>query len=249
MGSNLHYKQEILMSWLFISRFNQNFRFDVSVSGRDPTRDNFSRHHHLSIYTHLSSLSFLCPPLFQSTLSAETFELHVKTVTSFPMPRAKKALDERPANSDVILPMGDPYMAQIIDGTKTHEFRRYCLKPGVERIWFYRTAPHSSITHACETLPARTRNPGDLPLDEDGLGNVEFNDRHEDWDGYDFAYEMVTVYELLRPIFLKEMKDEYGLKSAPRGFVYLPTSISDAVDWKHQKLVRNLLLGLHLSFG
>ncbi|OAT11208.1 hypothetical protein BDBG_06151 [Blastomyces gilchristii SLH14081] len=165
------------------------------------------------------------------------------------MPRTKKALGERPISSDAILPMQDPYMTQITDGRKNYEFRKYCLKPCVKRIWFYRTAPHSSITHVCETLPARTRNPEDLPLDEDGLGNIEFNTRHKDWEGYDFAYEMVTVYELRQPISLKEMKEKHGFKSAPRGLVYLQKSISNSVNWKQQKLVRNLILSLHLSLG
>ncbi|KAL2361955.1 hypothetical protein RJZ56_005171 [Blastomyces dermatitidis] len=96
------------------------------------------------------------------------------------------------------------------------------LKPCVKRIRFYRTALHSSITHVCETLPARTRNPGDLPLDENGLGNVEFNNRHKDWEGYEFAYEMVTVYEIKQPISLKEMKDKHSFKPAPRGLVTGP---------------------------
>ncbi|KAJ6004739.1 hypothetical protein N7540_012538 [Penicillium herquei] len=92
--------------------------------------------------------------------------------------------------SDVILPMRDPYMTQIIEGVKNHEFRKYRLKVSVQRIWFYRTAPHSSITHVCEILPARTRNPDDAPLEEDGLGNLEFNQRHKDWDGYDFPIRL-----------------------------------------------------------
>jgi predicted transcriptional regulator len=133
--------------------------------------------------------------------------------------------------------MQDPYMDQIIDGKKSYEFRKYRLSAEVKRIWFYRTAPHSSITHICETLPARTRNVGDPPLEADGLGNMEFNTGHKDWAGYDFAYKVVTVYELRRPITLKEMKEKHGFKSAPRGFMYLPKSISDSHDWKQQKLV------------
>lgn len=154
------------------------------------------------------------------------------------MPCAIDILGECPVHSDIILPMQDPYMDQIIDGSKTHEFRKYRLKPEVKRIWFYRTAPHSSITHICETLPAQTRKPGDAPLEEDGLGNVEFNNRHEDWVGYDFAYRIVTVYELSQPITLHELRDRHGFKAAPRGLVYLPKSISGGVDWRQQKLVR-----------
>ncbi|RJE18503.1 hypothetical protein PHISCL_09156 [Aspergillus sclerotialis] len=150
---------------------------------------------------------------------------------------AKNSICKSASCTDVILPMQDPYIAQIIDGRKNYEFRKYCLKSSVERIWFYRTAPHSSITHICETQPARTRKPGDTPLEEDGLGNAEYNRRDNDWDGYDFAYYMLTVYELRDPISLKQMKNKYGFKSAPRGLVYLPKSISDDVDWKQQKLL------------
>lgn len=143
----------------------------------------------------------------------------------------------QPSYTDVILPMQDPYMTQIINGTKNYEFRKYHLRPSVQRIWFYRTAPHSSITHVCETQPARTRNPDDPPLEENGLGNAEFNSRHKDWDGYDFAYKMVTVCELRRPITLREMKEVHGFRLAPRGMVYLPRSIYDGVDLGQQKMV------------
>ncbi len=139
--------------------------------------------------------------------------------------------------SDVILPMQDPYMSQIVNGTKNYEFRKYCLKPSVKRIWFYRTAPHSALTHICEILPARTRNPGDAPLEEDGAGNSEFNNRHKDWDGYDFAYKIVSVYELRKPISLAALRSEFGFKSAPRGLVYLPHPVAKRVPWRQQKLV------------
>ncbi|KAJ5137037.1 hypothetical protein N7448_005591 [Penicillium atrosanguineum] len=154
---------------------------------------------------------------------------------------AEKALGDCLLHSDVILAIQDPYMAQIVDGTKNYEFRRYRLKPEVKRIWFYRTAPHSSITHVCETLLAQTRNPNDVPLEEDGLGNAEFNNKHVDWNGFDFAYKMVSVYELLRPISFEMMKETYGFKAAPRGLVYLPKTIRDTVDWKQQKLAQQAL--------
>ncbi|EPE31321.1 PUA [Glarea lozoyensis ATCC 20868] len=95
--------------------------------------------------------------------------------------------------ADVILPMREPYMQQIVNGEKNYEFRKYRLKASVKRIWFYSTAPQSSIEYVCEILPAKTRNAGDLALEEDGLGNKEFNERHKDWEGYDFAYEVTSV--------------------------------------------------------
>jgi hypothetical protein len=141
------------------------------------------------------------------------------------------------SRTDIILPMQDPYMGQIVNGSKNYEFRKYRLKPGIRRIWFYRTAPHSSITHICEIQPARTRNSGDEPLKEDGLGNAEFNARHPDWDGYDYAYRILSVWELRQHIPLGAMRTKYGFKSAPRGLVYLPKSIGDQVIWNRQKRV------------
>lgn len=137
--------------------------------------------------------------------------------------------------TDVILAMQEPYMQQIVDGKKNYEFRKYRLKPSVKRIWFYRTAPYSSIEYICEIEPAATRDPGDPLLDEEGLGNKEFNTRHEDWDGYDFAYKILSVYQLEKPITLKDLKTDHGMGSAPRGMVYTPQSLMKLVDWRTQK--------------
>ena len=90
------------------------------------------------------------------------------------------AASERDTPADVILAIDDPYMQQIIDGTKTVEFRKYDMV-GIERIWFYRNAPHSAITHVCEVAPAvDRRDPAHAPLPEDGLGNAEYNQNHPD---------------------------------------------------------------------
>lgn len=158
-----------------------------------------------------------------------------------PLP-TKAAAGPSPAPTDAILAMQDPYMTQIVDGVKNYEFRKYRISHSVQRIWFCRTAPYSSITHICEILPAATRNPGDAPLPEDGLGNVDFNNRDPNWDGYDFAYKIVSVYELREPLSLQAMKGRYGFKAAPRELVYLPESIRASFDWKMQKLVRNPMI-------
>ncbi|KAF2432659.1 hypothetical protein EJ08DRAFT_585193, partial [Tothia fuscella] len=141
---------------------------------------------------------------------------------------------KNPTRTDVILPMREPYMSQIVSGAKTHEFRKYALKPTIQRIWFYRAAPHSSIEYVCEIEPARTRNPGDEPLEEIGLGNREFNTRHKDWEGYGFAYKILSVYQLEKVITLEMLKGEYGMGGAPRGLVYLPEGMGE-IDWRGSK--------------
>lgn len=134
--------------------------------------------------------------------------------------------------------MQEPYMQQIVTGQKTYEFRRYQLKPHVKRVWFYRTAPHSSIEYVCEILPARTRGRGDKPLDEDGLGNKEYNERHKDYDGYDYAYKILSVYRLEQALTLDHLRLSHGFKSAPRGMVYAPASITDKINWRGAKRLR-----------
>ena len=127
-------------------------------------------------------------------------------------------------------------MQQIVEGVKTHEFRKYQLDSSVLRIWFYRTAPHSSIEYICVILPAKTRNPGDPALEEDGLGNKEFNTRDKAWEGYDYAYEIMAVYKLDNPITLNALKDVHGWNSAPRRVVYITPSLGAHVE--REKMTR-----------
>lgn len=128
-------------------------------------------------------------------------------------------------------------MEQIVRGEKNYEFRKYLIKSTVQRIWFYINAPRSHIGYICEIDPARTRKEGDEPLAEDGLGNKEFNERQKDWDGYDFAYRVRSVYRIRKPISLSDLKSKYGIRGAPRGLVYVPTDILTDVVWRDQELI------------
>jgi predicted transcriptional regulator len=154
--------------------------------------------------------------------------------------RAPKTATQLPRRSDMILAMNDPYMQQIIDGTKTYEFRKYNMA-GIQRIWFYRTAPHSAITHICRVNQAVTRNNGDEPLTEDGLGNKEYNEKDPDYEGYDYAYRINEVYEINAEggngITWAMMKDEHGMKIPPRGRVTVPESMIAKYHLKDQKKI------------
>lgn len=128
-------------------------------------------------------------------------------------------------------------MQQIVRGEKNYEFRRYLIQPSVQRVWFYLTAPFSHVAYICEIDPARTRKKGDDPLIEDGLGNREFNQRHPDWNNYDFAYPIRSVYSLHRPVTLQELKSFYGMKGAPRGLVYVPGKLMEDITWSDQERI------------
>jgi predicted transcriptional regulator len=128
-------------------------------------------------------------------------------------------------------------MQQIVRGEKNYEFRRYLIQPSVQRVWFYLTAPFSHVAYICEIDRARTRKEGDDPLIEDGLGNREFNQRHPDWNNYDFAYRVRSVYRLRRPVALQELKSHYGMKGAPRGLVYVPGKLMEDIAWGDQERI------------
>ncbi|KDR70130.1 hypothetical protein GALMADRAFT_254966 [Galerina marginata CBS 339.88] len=118
---------------------------------------------------------------------------------------------------DVVLPMMNDYMQQIVQGKKNYEFRRYRITPSVVRVWFYLTAPQSHIGYICEIDNAVTRTAADEKLVEDG--------------------RIRSVYKLLEPITLATMKAKYGMKGAPRGLVYTPLQISLDAPWQDQELI------------
>ena len=133
----------------------------------------------------------------------------------------------RTATTDVVLPMNQPYMNQIVSGDKSHEFRKYKLSPQIKRVWFYITSPECQISYICGINPAKTLTSKDDPLPLNGLGNKEFNGRHPDWEGYGFAYEIKSVYKLREPLTLTVLKEKYGWKAAPRGMVYVPPNYDE----------------------
>ncbi|KAJ7037823.1 hypothetical protein C8F04DRAFT_1393490 [Mycena alexandri] len=143
-----------------------------------------------------------------------------------------------PTHRDIILPMMDNYMQEIVRQEKNYEFRRSLYAASVQRIWFYLNAPFSHIAYICEIDPARTRNPGDPPLVEDGLGNAEFNtERGGEWERYDYAYRIRSVWRIKEPIDLKTMKQKYGINGPPRGLVYVPELLASEVAWEEQECV------------
>ncbi|KAJ3911996.1 hypothetical protein F5877DRAFT_72759 [Lentinula edodes] len=78
---------------------------------------------------------------------------------------------------------------------------------------------HTPPLYICGIDTARTRSPEYDPLPEDGLGNREFNTRHEDWDW------VKIVRQLDAPLSLRTMKELYGMKIALKGLVYAPPDI------------------------
>ena len=116
----------------------------------------------------------------------------------------------------------EEYMTQILKGHKTVEFRKYALPHSVTRIWFY-LLPSHELRYVISILPAVSRLFGDI-LKEDGEGNKEYNEWHQDYDGYDYAYRITGVWKLGRKIGKEEMK-KYGFQDRPRGRTFLPMKL------------------------
>ncbi|KAM7190418.1 hypothetical protein V8F33_009534 [Rhypophila sp. PSN 637] len=143
--------------------------------------------------------------------------------------------------TDVILPMSEPYTSMVLSGHKTNDFRKYRLKPTIKRIWFYRTAPYSALTHIAEIAPAHVwSTDGPLP-DEDGVGKKKYNDQRQvkHWRSRfgECAYRILAVWELRECIPLVKMKGRYRIKGPPRGLVYLPSQLGKEVVWHRQRKI------------
>ncbi|KAJ6013506.1 hypothetical protein N7540_008097 [Penicillium herquei] len=124
--------------------------------------------------------------------------------------------------TDVLMAIKPVHMANIASRQKNHEYRKYRLRDGVTRLWFYETGDggkgRASITHVA-VIPESTRHtPGSVPIEPFGIGNEDFNAGLKQSK---YGYPIVELYELVRPVTLKEMKDQWGM-GAPMGWQYVP---------------------------
>ncbi|KAI2628847.1 hypothetical protein GGR54DRAFT_589033 [Hypoxylon sp. NC1633] len=122
-------------------------------------------------------------------------------------------------NSDIMVSLHPGPLARILDGTKNHEFRSWCLPDSVTRVWIYSTRPHSELKYMFTLGPPK--HPGEIQ-DEDGIGNAEFNQGATKGK---YAYEILQVYELNNPVSLAEMREKGWVKEPPQKFKYLGPAI------------------------
>jgi hypothetical protein len=65
--------------------------------------------------------------------------------------KAKAGADDNRVVTDVVLAIKPIHLANIASQQKNHEYRKYRLRDGVERLWFYETGDgkgRSAITYA-----------------------------------------------------------------------------------------------------
>ncbi|KAF5012748.1 hypothetical protein FDECE_1168 [Fusarium decemcellulare] len=135
------------------------------------------------------------------------------------------AASSKRVDSDVLLSIRPEHLANIISREKNHEYRKYRLKDGVVRLWLYETAGgggRASITHIARIPSSVRHEPGSVPIEPPGIGNIEFNAGLKESN---YAYPILELYELVSPITLSEMKTRWGMGGAPMGWRYLEATM------------------------
>ena len=136
---------------------------------------------------------------------------------------ATTSSDSDRVKTDVLLAILPEHLANIASQAKNHEYRKYRLADGVERLWLYETKGpggkgRAAITHIATIPPDVRRTPGTVPEDPVGIGNADFN---AGLKKSKYGYPIVELYELVQPVTLSEMKTKWQLGGAPMGWRYL----------------------------
>ncbi|KAK3297266.1 uncharacterized protein B0H64DRAFT_121754 [Chaetomium fimeti] len=143
-----------------------------------------------------------------------------KTKTKTKTKTKAGASDDR-VESDVLLAIKPEHLANISSQKKNHEYRKYRLRDGVERLWLYETGGgngRSAITHIAVIPSDVRRTPGEVPTEPFGIGNEDFNAGLKQSK---YGYPVLELYELVKPVKLAEMKSRWGMGGAPMGWRYL----------------------------
>ncbi|KAK4236811.1 hypothetical protein C8A03DRAFT_35286 [Achaetomium macrosporum] len=138
-------------------------------------------------------------------------------------PAAKRSGGDR-VLTDVLLAIKPVHLANIASRQKNHEYRKYRLRDGVTRLWFYETGDEggrSAITHIAVIPASVRRTPGSVPTEPFGIGNDDFNAGRKESK---YGYPIVELYELVKPVRLTEMKRSWGL-GAPMGWRYVGSDL------------------------
>jgi len=122
------------------------------------------------------------------------------------------AMAPRTDDSDIFISIHPQHVANIVNRTKDHEFRNLAFPASVRRVWMYETAPKSTVKYMASIGPAKRAGCCER-LDENYIGNADFNAESADSNGY--AYEILDFYELANPLTLADLKMKEWLKGPP----------------------------------
>ncbi len=151
--------------------------------------------------------------------------------------------DERNGNpenrihTDAIITILPEHLANIVSQQKNHEYRKYRIPDGVQRLWFFETIDEqgqgqSAITHIA-LIPLNTRlEPGHVPEQPFGIGNKEFNLGQK---VSRYGYPIIELYELHQPITKNELQQHWNYQDVPKHWSFVPTQMWNEI-WKKQQV-------------
>ncbi len=114
---------------------------------------------------------------------------------------------------EVYISIKPKYTELIKNRDKNYEFRKYLIKD--LKTMFVYESENSCLKYIMEVgSPICSPN----KIEEDGIGNQEFNQS----DSNQFAYPIIHLYELKKPIFLTELRSKYKF-SAPQKYTMADT--------------------------
>ncbi|OXV10758.1 hypothetical protein Egran_01483 [Elaphomyces granulatus] len=148
------------------------------------------------------------------------------------MPKAKsstpRARHVNLSHTDIFMSIKPEHMANIATRLKNHEYRRYLLPSSVRRIWFYTSAPASSIHYVARISAGKV--PGQVPEDG-GIGNEDFNAGKK---VSKYGYEILELWKLVQPISLHQARSRGYLKGAPQKYCWLPNTVLESYPLEKQ---------------
>ncbi|ATZ54328.1 hypothetical protein BCIN_10g03360 [Botrytis cinerea B05.10] len=189
-------------------------------------------HHDLEdIQERICSILEECEQLMKEKNRLQRRSEDIKVMTGTPnetLVKEEMTEDQNLSSSDVIIAIDQAYLKRIIDGEQTHIFRRHLLPAGINRIWVRSggslVAEEREIKHICEVKPMRRNFRHSLP-NRSGKGYLEFNTRYKDLGNYEFAYKVLSVYNLTCPITKVDLRRHGIDRSAGSKYIYMPTPL------------------------
>jgi hypothetical protein len=135
------------------------------------------------------------------------------------------------SHSDIFMSIKPEHISNIASRLKNHEYRKYRLPSSVRHIWFYTSAPISSLQYIARISNAKT--PGQVPEDG-GIGNEDFNAGKKESN---FGYEILALWKLEPPISLQQAKVMGYLKGPPQKYCWVPRAFIETFPLGEQNSV------------
>lgn len=114
---------------------------------------------------------------------------------------------------EIIISLKPKFSNLIETKVKTHEFRKKVPKIKPNKIWIYVSYPVSKLTYV-----AMVNNYVEFPqkISENGIGNMDFNEGKKS----KYAYPIISLYKLKKPIALEELRTNYNFV-APQNYTFV----------------------------